>query len=107
NKTGRHTRAILENETLLSKIDFALGAEDTPHRKPDPEFSRIALERMGLPAEEVAMIGDSPFDIQAAQTVGMAALCVVTGSHSREELLEAGADRAFASLQEIADWLDS
>lgn len=107
NKTGRHTRAILENEALMAKIDFVLGAEDTPHRKPDPEFSRIALESMQLPAEEVAIIGDSPFDIQAAQAVGMTALCVTTGSHTADELLEAGADKVFASLQDIAAWLDS
>lgn len=106
NKTGRHTRAILENENLAPLVDFALGAEDTPFRKPNREYSEIALEKIGLPADSVAMVGDSPFDIQAAKAVGMHALCVPTGSHSREELLDAGADRVFETLAEIADWLE-
>lgn len=106
NKTGRHTRAILQNEGIADRFDFVLGAEDTPYRKPQPEFSRRALEMLGLPAGAVAMIGDSPFDIEAAKCVGMASLCVTTGSHTREELLAAGADIVRESLAEIADWLN-
>lgn len=105
NKTGRHTRAILAKEGLASKLDFALGAEDTPYRKPQPEYSAIAIERLGLPAANVAMVGDSPFDIQAGNAVGMVTLCVATGSHTADELAEAGADFVFPSLQAIADWL--
>jgi len=107
NKTGRHARAILDQEGLSPKLAFALGAEDTPYRKPQPEFSAIALEKLGLPGEQVAMIGDSPFDIQAAKNGSMTALCVDTGSHTSAELLEAGADRVFSSLSEIARWLSS
>ena len=107
NKTGRHTRAIMENEGLAPLLSFSLGAEDTPYRKPQPEFSQAAIERLDLPPNSVAMIGDSPFDIQAAKAVGMAALCVTTGSHQREELEEAGADLVFESLTEIARWLAS
>ena len=107
NKTGRHTRAILQREGLAEKLAFALGAEDTPYRKPQPEFSRAALDRLELPGENVAMIGDSPFDIRAGKAAGMLTLCVTTGSHGRAELIEEGADLVFSSLAEIADWLES
>ncbi|MDQ8205553.1 HAD family hydrolase [Pelagicoccus sp. SDUM812003] len=107
NKTGRHTRAILENENLLGLVDFALGAEDTPYRKPQPEYSQAVIETIALPAPQVAMVGDSPFDIQAAQAVGMRSLCVTTGSHTRQELQEAGADQVFETMEQIADWLES
>lgn len=105
NKTGRHTRAILDDQGLSDLLDFAIGAEDTPYRKPQPEYSAIAVERLGLPADQVAMVGDSPFDIQAGKSVGMSTLCVATGSHSRAELAESGADLVFDSLSEIAAWL--
>lgn len=107
NKTGRHTRAIIENEGLTEKLAFSLGAEDTPYRKPQPEYSAAALEKLNLPGQEVAMIGDSPFDIEAGKAGGMTTLCVATGSHTRKELVAAGADEVFASLSEIADWLAS
>lgn len=107
NKTGRHTRAIVENEGLAGKLTFCLGAEDTPYRKPEPEFTQAALQKLGLDGSEVAMVGDSPFDIEAARAGGMTALCVTTGSHNRRELIDAGADEVFDSLIEIADWLPS
>ena len=62
---------------------------------------------MGLPANQLAVVGDSPFDIEAARAGGMAALCVTTGAHDRTELLDAGADKVFDSLAEIAHWLSS
>lgn len=107
NKTGRHTRAIIENEGLTGKLAFSLGAEDTSYRKPQPEYSAAALEELRLPGAEVAMIGDSPFDIDAAKAGGMTAFCVPTGSHTRKELEAAGADQVFESLADIADWLAS
>ncbi len=106
NKTGRHTRAILQKLGLSPKLAFALGAEDTPYRKPQPEFSHYAIKRLGLPPSAIAMIGDSHFDIQAAQAGGMIPLCVTTGSHTRSELESAGAALVFESLAEIATWLE-
>ncbi|MBD5782617.1 HAD family hydrolase [Pelagicoccus sp. NFK12] len=105
NKTGRHSRAIIENEGYTERFEFVLGAEDTPYRKPQPEYSAAAIEKIGIPGEQLAMVGDSPFDIEAARAGGMAAICVTTGSHNREELLNAGADKVFDSLAEVSHWL--
>lgn len=107
NKTGVHTRSIIENEGFTDRLAFILGADDTPYRKPEPEFTAEAVKKLGIPAKNIAMIGDSPFDIQAARAGGLAALCVTTGSHDREELLNAGADKVFDSLAEVAHWLAS
>ncbi|MBC2604850.1 HAD family hydrolase [Pelagicoccus albus] len=107
NKTGTHTRAIIENEGFTEMLDFVLGAEDTPYRKPQPEFTAAAIEKIGIPGKGLAMIGDSPFDIKAGKAGGMTTLCVTTGSHSRAELEAEGADLVFDSLAEIAVWLDS
>ena len=103
NKHGRHSRSIIESLGLSQRFDLVLGAGDTPYRKPQRELSEIVLERLGSSASETIMIGDSPFDIEAARCVGMTSFCVPTGSHSAEELEEAGADRIFENLQAIAD----
>jgi phosphoglycolate phosphatase len=45
------------------------------------------------------LVGDSPFDVQAARHGGFAACwCVTTGTHDAEELRAAGADRVFPDL---------
>jgi len=105
NKTGSHSRAIIANEGFGHQLEFVIGAEDTNYRKPQPEFSAAAIQKMQLKGEQMAMIGDSPYDIQAARAGGMLAVCVTTGSHTREELREEGADLIFDSLNEVADWL--
>ncbi|MFC0534862.1 HAD family hydrolase [Pelagicoccus mobilis] len=105
NKTGSHSRAIIANEGFDSQLEFVFGAEDTAYRKPQPEFSAAAIEKMQLEGQQMAMIGDSPFDIHAARAGGMLAICVTTGSHTREELESEGADLIFDSLSEVADWL--
>jgi HAD superfamily hydrolase (TIGR01509 family) len=38
--------------------------------KPDPRLYRIALDRMGLPADKVLFIDDSPPNIDAAREIG-------------------------------------
>ena len=103
NKTGSHSRNIIDSLGLTDSFTLVLGAEDTPYRKPQVELSQIVLERLGVNASDAILIGDSPFDIQSAHCVGMTSFCVPTGSHSVQELKEARADHIFESLQEIAD----
>jgi phosphoglycolate phosphatase len=103
NKTGSHSRNIIDSLGLTDSFTLVLGAEDTPYRKPQVELSQIVLERLGVNASGAILIGDSPFDIQSAHCVGMTSFCVPTGSHSVQELKEARADHIFESLQEIAD----
>lgn len=103
NKSGRHSRGICDALGVSKYLKFTLGTEDTPFRKPFPEFSEIALEKLGVKAAEAVMIGDSPFDIEAGLVVGMTSFTVPTGSHTKEELISGGTHHVFENLQEIAD----
>lgn len=103
NKSGTHTRNIIESLGLTNSFDQIIGAHDTDYRKPEPELSQIALDRLNVEPNQAILVGDSPFDIESAHCVGMTSFCVPTGSHSAQELVDAGADRVFESLQEIAD----
>jgi phosphoglycolate phosphatase len=75
-----------------------LGAGDTAFRKPQREFSALALERIGAGPHETVLVGDSPYDIDAAHVVGMRCACVTTGTHTAEELRLAGADAIYDDL---------
>lgn len=103
NKSGRHTRNIIESLGLSDSFALIIGAHDTEYRKPEPELSKIALDRLEVKPNEAILVGDSPFDIESAHCIGMTSYCVPTGSHSTQELVDAGADCVFESLQEIAD----
>lgn len=91
NKEHSATLALLEHLGVMPLVDaaFGTGTEKMPWRKPQPEYSQAVLAEMNATPETTLMIGDSPFDIQAAGTVGMPVACVATGTHMPETLLPA------------------
>lgn len=90
NKYAGHTRSVLAHLGLDQWFDVIVGTGDPecPYRKPDPLFTAHALEQMDCASEEAFMIGDSPYDLAAAEAGCIACHLVATGSHSAEELSE-------------------
>ena len=101
NKPGPASRALCAHLGISAFISVVVGAEDTPWLKPRPELSARVLALLGAPAAAAVLVGDSPYDIQAAHNGGMAAWCVPTGTHGEGALRAAGADRVFADLAAI------
>lgn len=68
------------------------------------QLTRLAVQRgerlLGepLPLSEVAVVGDTPLDIAAAEGVGAVSIGVASGRYSTEELRSAGADHVVGSL---------
>jgi 4-nitrophenyl phosphatase len=57
---------------IVEAVAVAAGVRPVVVGKPEPPLFRIALERLGLPAAAVAMVGDSlPSDIRGGRGVGM------------------------------------
>ncbi len=68
-------------------IDAAACGADVDHDKPDPSVIEIALVRAGpIPAGDAVMVGDSPYDAQAARGAGMPAIGLLSGGFSKAEL---------------------
>ena len=81
--------------------DAWTSAGDVDATKPQPDLVNAALERADATPEDAVMIGDSPWDAQAAQRAGVRTLAVMTGGFSREELAQAGAVEVYESLPEL------
>jgi HAD superfamily hydrolase (TIGR01509 family) len=78
--------------------------DDVDATKPEPDLVLAAREKAG--GGEAVMIGDTPWDIEAARKAGVATICVITGGFSRQELEEAGAAAVFESVEELRQELD-
>ncbi len=89
NKLGRFSRAIVRHFGLEELFVAVLGDEDVSLNKPDPEMLLAAIEKLGLPKEEIIMVGDSLVDIQAAQNTGIRVFAVPSGTTRREALDQA------------------
>ena len=86
NKHGPHARAACDHLKLSKYLQFTLGADDTEWKKPNPELTAFALEKLGVTNQETLYVGDSPFDYQTAQNASMPCILLSTGTHSMEEL---------------------
>ena len=84
---------------------FSCGAfgDAAPHRNVlvPKALARVeACEGLTFAAADAIVIGDTPLDVGCAAHVGARSLAVATGSHSIEELRQAGADHV---LQDLSD----
>lgn len=102
NKHGPSARRICEHLGVAPLLRGVFGAGDTPWFKPDPRFAAHALGALGAQAADACLVGDSPFDVQAAHQAGLAFAGVATGTHTEAELCAAGAEAVVPGLPELA-----
>jgi HAD superfamily hydrolase (TIGR01509 family) len=85
-----------ELEPLLARagaadlIDHKASSDDADRSKPDPDIVQAALDRLGLPKSDVVMIGDTPYDVEAAGRAGIAAIAFRSGGWDDAALKGAG-----------------
>ena len=79
---------------------------DVEATKPEPDLVRAALERGGSSDSDAVMVGDTPWDIEAAKRAGVGTLAVRTGGFGADELREAGAVAVFESVAELCAALE-
>jgi HAD superfamily hydrolase (TIGR01509 family) len=61
-------------------ITATTSADDVEHSKPCPDIFAAALQKVQpLGAEEVLVVGDTPYDVQAAKKLGMRVIGVRSG----------------------------
>ncbi len=79
-------------------------SDDVEQSKPEPDLVNAALEKAGT--KEAVMVGDTPWDIEAAKKAGIPTIAVMTGGFGHDELGEAGAEVIFDSIEELRKGLD-
>jgi phosphoglycolate phosphatase-like HAD superfamily hydrolase len=97
----------LEAFGLADGIDFEVGGygDDDGERAP---LVRLAIERTTtkygyrFTPDHIFVIGDTPFDMQAAHIVGVRGIGVATGSSTTTDLAEARADTVLPDLTDLA-----
>jgi phosphoglycolate phosphatase-like HAD superfamily hydrolase len=71
--------ALLDKVGLRSLADHAASKDDAERSKPDPDIVHAALARLGLRPDVVVMVGDTPYDVEAAQRAGLRAIAFRCG----------------------------
>ena len=85
-------------------IDARTTKTEVRHSKPEPDVFLATLRQLQLSAEEAIVIGDTPFDVQAAKKSRMRTIALLCGGFSEDELRASG---AVAIYRDAADLLES
>ena len=73
-------------------VTATTSADDVENTKPAPDIFATALKKVSpLDASEVVVVGDTPYDIEAAAKCGMGTVALRSGKFSDESLHGAGA----------------
>ena len=80
---------LLEIAGISDLIATASSSSDARQSKPDPDIVHAALRRSGAPAEQAIMLGDTPYDVEAARRAGIAIVGVESGGWRAEDLRDA------------------
>ena len=94
---------------LLDARDLAddwTTSADVESTKPEPDLVNAALERVGGASGDAVMVGDTPWDVEAAGRTSVPTLAVLTGGFAVSELEDAGAAAVFESVTELCRKLD-
>jgi HAD superfamily hydrolase (TIGR01509 family) len=97
-----HYLDLLEVRELADDWTTSADVEAT---KPQPDLVEAALGKAGT--REAVMVGDTVWDIKAAERAGIPTIAVLSGGFGADELREAGAVALYESVAELADDLDS
>lgn len=88
----RHVDVFLDKLNARDIADAWTTSDDVEKSKPAPDLLQVALKKVGASADASSvMVGDSVWDVKAANKVGMPALVVRSGGFGDDELREAGA----------------
>jgi HAD superfamily hydrolase (TIGR01509 family) len=79
-------KALLRIVGASDLIEEESSSKDAQSSKPDPDIVHVTLQRIGFPADQVIMLGDTPYDIEAAQKVGVGTIALRSGGWSDDEL---------------------
>jgi len=97
----------LEHAGVWDLFEFGGYADDSAVRA---ELVAAAIERArshtgdAVGEDEIVVVGDTPYDIQAARACGVQVIAVPTGSYDRATLDDCEPDWLFETLEELPAW---
>jgi len=85
-RMGEALLAVIGNPSVQ-----ATTSDDAGSSKPGPDLLLVAAAKIDVRPDQATMVGDSPWDAEAASRLGMRTFGVRTGGHGDDALRRAGA----------------
>jgi HAD superfamily hydrolase (TIGR01509 family) len=99
--TEEELHPLLEVAGVSDLIPTRTSSDDAEKSKPDPDIVKAALQRTGCSAEQAIMIGDTPYDVEAAGRAGVRIIALECGGWGRADLRNAA--EVYRDASELLD----
>ncbi len=87
---------------IADLIDAATSSDDAERSKPFPDIFEAALKQLpGLEPGDVVVVGDTPYDAEAARTAGMKTVGVLCGGFAEDALRSAGCVAVYRDPEDL------
>lgn len=103
-KARRGLNRVLDQWDLHHRF-VATRCSDEAYSKPHPKMLEDILEYTGLHADQAVMIGDTHYDMEMAQAIGMDRIAVSYGVHSEVLLWKYQPIECFDEFGKLKNWL--
>jgi len=80
--------------------------DQVEYAKPNPDLFLAAAEALGRPIAESFVVGDSVWDMLAAQRASALGVGVLSGGYGRDELQSSGAYRVYDDPRDLLRHID-
>jgi HAD superfamily hydrolase (TIGR01509 family) len=91
---------LLDAAGVRDLIESETSSSDAERSKPDPDIIQAALDKLGMLPEEALMLGDTPYDVEAAAKANVPTIALRCGGWGDADLAD-----ALAIYQDPADLL--
>jgi HAD superfamily hydrolase (TIGR01509 family) len=106
NKDDVKTYTKMANITDL--VDCQTSADDTEESKPAPDVFEAALDQLKKPAEAAVAVGDTRFDVEAANRIALKTIGLLCGRAADEQTLrKTGAVAVYKDPADLLEHYDS
>jgi len=98
-------KPLLERAGVADLIDAKTSSDDADRSKPDPDIVKAALKEVRGDASESVMLGDTPYDIEAARRAGVTIVALQSGGWRPAEL--SGAIEVYRDPEDLLERYDA
>ena len=82
-------------------VEEEASADDAEKSKPHPDIFEAALAELGVEPTAAIVIGDTPYDAEAARKAGVRTIGFLSGGFPEEDLREAGCVRIYKDAADL------
>ena len=101
---GDELGLLMEAANVADLMKERTSSSDAEDSKPDPDIVQAAVKKSGRKPDELIMLGDTPYDVQAAIGANVKLVGLLCGGWTILEL--SGATAIYDDPADVLDWYD-